>query len=204
MNDSEAYWKMPITCYGGFSEVWSQYTLPAKFAGGPTVLDIGANAGAFAIFAAIELKAKHVTCYEPNPEMREFLMWNLERLPCVTSLNICAVGNPDMKQLYRHRGCPLLFSQYAEMCDSKTTVGDPIEVKHPSELKPADLVKIDAEGAEGYICENLMFIPGMMLVEYHSDDLRRRVDAATSRGMTLRESRVTKPHEGILKYVKKI
>jgi len=64
-----------------------------------TVLDIGANCGAFTVFAKLKWPNCHVTAYEPLFANYTFFRFNTQRLVHVTSY-MAAVGDPDRNKLY--------------------------------------------------------------------------------------------------------
>ena len=207
MNPGDVYYRIPLDCMGGFISAWVEYRLPpgiVNFSNPPSVLDIGANCGGFMLYASLGLRAKYVTCYEPNPTLVPALTWNAERCACPVGLNFVAVGDPSLTRLYRHNNSPVSFSQYPTNCGSTTDEYLDIQAIHPAELKPHDVVKIDTEGAEAFICEKLTFTPELLFVEYHSNELRQRVDTVLSATMRLVEVTVNPQIQGIgvMKYVK--
>jgi hypothetical protein len=66
-------------------------------------------------------------------------------------------------------------------------------------LPKADIVKIDTEGAEIEILENMVIKPDIYLIEYHSAYSRRRIDNILY-DYTLVEADIKHPHYGIVKY----
>jgi FkbM family methyltransferase len=206
MNHGNQHIRIPLDCFATWADVGTEYDFPAAFDSPPSVLDIGANSGAFMAFASWRLDARLVSCYEPNPAMQPYLEWNAQWATCPVGITCAAVGDPALTRLYTHHNCPSMFSQSPDSCHHHEEDFIEVRVIHPRELKPHNVVKIDTEGAEGFICENLPFTPGLLFVEYHTHELRQRVDAALSPKMDLAKAFVHKhqPGVGVLTYVKKI
>ena len=142
----------------------------------PVVLDIGANVGSFAAWAMQKWPDCHVHCYEPLPDNFAFLKRNLGHLePSRVTLNNFAVGNPELKQMYRGRNnCgEASFYDIGEQAAEVVKV----ESRPPEVLPKAQIMKIDTEGSE---IDILTRLPSpdfdVIMLEYHSDDNRRRID----------------------------
>ncbi len=198
----EKIFKFPEDCLAGVGEVFSgQYDFPAVVNGQARVLDIGANCGAFAVWAQKRWPNCEVICYEPHPEIfRAFLKPNVAgwpRIECVEA----AIGDPIGP-------CRLRPGTNTRLCSSLYDVGrqgnESMEVRvlHPSALPPAEIIKIDTEGSEGYILENMAYVPALLAVEFHSERLRQRCEAALAGKMTLIGCEVIKPGWGHMKWVK--
>jgi len=86
----------PMDCLAGVGEVWSgQYALPAgsRVTGTPVILDIGANCGAFTLWAKLHWPGAPITAYEPQPDIFNYLAANVGSLPGV-AIHCAAVGDP--------------------------------------------------------------------------------------------------------------
>jgi FkbM family methyltransferase len=191
--------KVPADCLPGVGEVWAgQYDFKAVIKGGIRVLDIGANCGAFALWARRRWPECQVTCYEPAPMIyRCYLKPNTShdgRIECVEA----AVGEGTFTLLRPGLDTRLCCSLYD--LGRQGNPSTPVKVIAPEALPVADLVKIDTEGAEGYIVEHLAFVPVLLAVEYHSERLRERVMARLEGKMELMSCDVLQPGLGILKF----
>ena len=80
--------------------------------------------------------------------------------------------------------------------------GETVECCDPLLLDKADIVKIDCEGSEADIVENLQFTPAYMAIEYHSSDLLRRVMSAIIKLRMECVERSPESHLGIAKFVR--
>jgi FkbM family methyltransferase len=151
-----------------FDEIWiRQSYLPVAWtaaattgtatrAGGPIVVDVGANVGVFCLWAARRLGAARIVAVEPSPRMARALRANLERnnLEHVTVLE-AALG--------AERGQAVLYKRGAEVMDTlfqRDNYGSRFEpagtvkivtledVFTDLEINHCELLKLDCEGAE--------------------------------------------------------
>lgn len=179
-----------------------EYDVPGlEFEDPITILDIGANAGSFARWALERWKGAHVHCYEPGREAFGLLEANLaEQLEFEKSatLHRCAVGDPASNRLYLGQHNLGEATLRPNACSS--TVFEEVEVISPGALPKAHILKMDCEGSEGIILAGLAFVPLVVLMEYHSENLRRLADHLL-RQYTLVGSQVYEPGRGVVKYV---
>ena len=170
-----------------------------------SVVDLGANVGSFAIWALNKWPACHVYCYEPSKSNFEILRENAKSCPeGKIALVNAAVGDPSLTKLYAGKNNPgecslMKLGEQADEFEDVTTVT-------PGILPPADVLKLDVEGSEGYILEELRkkgpLAYRAVLLEFHGDEVRRRVDAVLS-DYVLVGGQVYGPHRGVLKYLRK-
>jgi FkbM family methyltransferase len=146
------------------------------------IIDIGANVGLFAIWAKEKWPLSKVYCFEPNPELFPYLQNNAS----FAENRNAGIGDPTITELFTasNRLCSSQYDLGRQYIDRKTI---PITIHHPEifDFKENTLLKIDAEGAEVYICENLHSFPKWLVVECHS---RARFDAvrkSLSKGMKM-------------------
>lgn len=172
----------PMDCLPGVAEVWGGQYGGLGFAPGLRVLDIGANCGAFAAWAAVTWKPRLVTCFEPNPELWPFLGSNTKALPCSVEVVGAAVGDPALTELRRGVN-PLNGSMYDLGAGFQTGERMPMAVVHPTQLPMAEVWKLDCEGAEAYIVEHRVYTPMVIVAELHGAALERRFEAALKGAM---------------------
>lgn len=169
---NEPVMTFPIDCVYGVGEVFcNQYWLDDCLPGHitkPVILDIGANCGAFALWAKMKWPNATVHCYEPDADIFKYLQSNTEFLKDVHVHNF-AVGDRMLNVLYRGNGNRLCSSQYKLGRQNKH--GHYINVVDPTDLPLANIVKIDAEGAEQFIICNMKYNPEYIVFEYHSKEI---------------------------------
>ena len=135
----------------------------------PTILDIGANVGAFSVWAVKRFPGAQIVAYEPHPEMA---MMYTENMRGREARRVAVVGKP--------LSSPTIFLADGPHNPGERTVR-PVKGTHletglevpwiaAKDLPPCDVLKIDAEGVEPEILANyphLMKCTAVML-EWHS------------------------------------
>ena len=177
-----------------------EYAVPWDAESPCLVLDVGANCGAFTVWAKLSWPKCEVDAYEPNPEMVKFLKSNISGLEGVT-VHESAVGDPERDKLYLGKYNPGEGSQYyTELGQTEDTIE--IEVTDPESLLSYDIVKLDCEGAESYILARLdLSQTKFVMYEYHSEHARRFCDEVLSAsGFTLIYHQCTSIGYGVAKY----
>jgi FkbM family methyltransferase len=155
---------------------------------GWTVFDIGANVGIFAVQQA-QYRA-HVYAFEPNPECFRRLVRTVEanHLARYIDTHHCAVGASNgIGVMHVPNGWTALGSVTTISADDALTV--PIEVKTIDQIvqdvgpSRIDLLKLDAEGAEGMIlrgAKQSLDLIHRIVLEYHSADLLKECQTLLS------------------------
>jgi FkbM family methyltransferase len=158
-----------------------------------TIVDVGANVGSFALYAAQSCPEARIFCYEPEQQNFSLLKQNLQinRLEGRVAAFQCGVGSSSGR-----RKLAVGISQLAAFDDLRqsanyqlvdcTTLGD---IRTAHRLESLDLLKMNCEGAEYEIleaCSNRDY-EGILNIrlEYHNLDtgsrngesLRRRLEA---------------------------
>lgn len=145
------------------------------------ILDIGANVGAFAHWASLRWPGSRIDCFEAHPGTFAMLDRNTRRLPGVTLHHGAVWPAEDERVLYfgRYPGdgeagiVRVIEGMFAQVPEAE---GFLVPVVHPRALPPADVVKLDVEGAEPEILEHLdLAETSILLLEYHSDLGKRRI-----------------------------
>ncbi len=159
-----------------YKEIWyrDEYGLRADpLPSGATVIDVGANIGMFAVFAAIAARAARVLAYEPFPESFALLHHNVEqnRLGAIAAHRFAVAGRAGTRALHlagRH-GTHSLFGTDGEAVPVEClTLAD---VFGAERVERCHFLKLDCEGAE---YEILLEAPAdvlaridRMALEYH-------------------------------------
>ncbi|HEY1188230.1 MAG TPA: FkbM family methyltransferase [Gemmata sp.] len=176
----------------------------------PVVVDVGAHCGAFAAYAAMAWHPGAVVhCFEPFGPHLALLRRNTTGFAGVT-VHPFGLGAAD--------GTADLLLDPGSGAGHSTVPG---LVPHPAGRVPVslrdaaaawdelglgdvDVLKVDAEGAEADILERLgprLARVKVLLVEYHTDALRRRVEALAARFVRF-GAIAHAPAVGMLKYVR--
>ena len=151
-----------------------------------SILDVGANVGAFSIWANLRWPRSTIHAYEPHPHTFEMLVRNVAHLPNVRCEQVAVYPS--------ERATEPLISRYpgdgeAGLVDALATTWRAlpreraleVPVRAPGELPAADIVKIDAEGSEAAIIEGLdLERTSLLLLEYQNAHNLQRILGATS------------------------
>ncbi len=189
---------------------WSQkvfegeYAIPYYPTTPPRILDIGANCGAFTVWASRMWPGAEVLAYEPAQINYSYLVRNIGMiLKCLPVR--AAVGTGGRTKLY----CGLMnqgeASFFPELKQTEGTYEEP-PLLSAKELPLCDLLKVDTEGCERLIIEDYLSTgkrPEWILFEYHSDDDRRYLDTILSNEYLLIGASAVCSHRGVLKYLRR-
>lgn len=192
----------PLDCIAAFSEVLEynhpliDQVLRQNAVYNPVILDIGANVGAFTLWCQDRFRTATIYCYEPNSDIFPILSSNVQQDRNIILCHNLAAGDQDAKCLYadRNRLCSSMGGNGVGDCIQQCNV---IEPKH---LPKANIIKMDCEGSEGYICEHLTHIPEYLVLEYHSEELMHRCLNALRGKMVLAEHKIQHEGLGIMKF----
>ena len=153
-----------------------------------TVVDIGANVGAFAVWATMRWPGSTVHAYEPHPGTFEMLARNARRFPgIVCHPQAVYPGQAEQQPFYaRYPGdgegamVPCAARTFAHLEPENIR---PVAVIAPERVPSCDVLKIDVEGAEADILEalNLEGV-SLILLEYQNAENRRRIRARLGDG----------------------
>ena len=161
-----------------------EYSLPGNYSlqDNAVIVDIGANIGAFALYARQWNKEADIFCFEPNPLVKPMLEANTKNINGVTK-EFCALGDSEGElTLFQHP-----YNTGATTTSRKVPGANEVtvEVRKASEalrekgIKGIDVLKIDTEGAEVSILkgmEELLTDTKIIMLEYHSEEDRRAID----------------------------
>lgn len=180
-----------------------------EFATPPRVLDIGANVGAFSVWASERWPGCTVRCYEPNPAAFEYLTKNvptdvdgaLQRL----AVRDIPAGTTST-QLLRFGKNNLGEASFNDLGEQRAD-GVLVEVMSARDLPECDVLKIDVEGDEVAILRGFfathVHCPAAVLLEFHSEADRRTIDDLFSLwGYALVKARIDHPDRGVMCFVR--
>lgn len=182
-----------------------EYEVPLYGLTNPVILDIGANVGAFAIWAHHRWPGSIIHAYEPSPTNFIYLMGNTERLQGIHVYEQ-GIGVPGFRVLFNGRnncGENSLFAPH----DGMTDIGIHVEVKDPLSLPEANMLKVDTEGCELEILEPLIGAGrkfDAIMLEYHRIKDRLLIDALLADyDYTLVGAHIYSPGRGVVRYLNK-
>jgi FkbM family methyltransferase len=170
--------EVPIEMRGAVAKVLEGEYEAGFFGEGLTILDIGANVGSFSIWANLRWPRSTIHAYEPHPGTFAILSRNLSNLSNLKSYNV-AVYPIDRDQAMffaRYDGdgeaglVDCMVRTFAEISDEKTFS---VTVLHPRTLPPADVVKLDVEGAEAEILRYMDLSEIRLILLEYQDDANR-------------------------------
>jgi FkbM family methyltransferase len=145
----------------------------------PTIVDCGANIGVATAFFVTEHPGARVLAIEPDPSAFELLRRNIgrNRWQNVTAHNVAAGKENGTTTFFRDPAQPasIVGSTKRRILGDEATV----ETRRLSELLPeaVDLLKLDVEGAEAEIVDELIAAGALdliraIVVEFHHDPAR--------------------------------
>lgn len=159
----------------------------------PRIIDLGANCGAFALWATHRWPHSRVYCYEPHPKIfSEFLEKNTELYYPKITIEQHAIGTPGVRALLDGTNNIGETSLYY-MGNNTTLTGQHVEVHDPLSLPEADILKMDIEGCEVEVLRPLIEAGrkfDAILCEYHNEDLRLEIDSLLTKDYRLVKSEV--------------
>lgn len=174
-----------------------EYDIPYENSN-PIILDIGGNVGGFCLWANKRWKNSKIYSYEPIKKNFDLLKLNTKDLENIMAMNLAIGSKTEQRRMYygAHNIGECSFQQGAEQVEE----GEDVSVVAANLLPKADIVKIDTEGAEIEILENMVIKPDVYLIEYHSAYNRRKIDNILH-DYTLVAADIASANYGIVKYV---
>lgn len=155
------------TTNASFSEIFSgEYVVPGLNFAPATVLDLGANEGAFTAWALEEWPQAHIIAFEPIPENAALFRKNHGGNPRVRFSELAIAPESPVKMYYGlNNAGECSLTKGIEQTDKTVEV----KAMPASELPCCELVKIDVECAELDIISNLNLVNTKVVVlEYHN------------------------------------
>ena len=156
----------------------------------PTIVDLGANIGAFTLFALSRIPKARVYAYEPNPDSFRFLTKSVERngfTSRATLVNKAVAGTEGVRTLYVTKELSGTDTLYDHRPDNR-----PVEVLcitlerifEENGISICDLMKVDVEGAEYEILlsapDHILSRIKKIVMEWHLIDPRYGINDLTS------------------------
>lgn len=184
-----------------------EYALPAGYelAGVQTVLDIGGNVGAFAMWASKEWPGANVVSFEPSPENYKLLTKNTEGMS-VAGIQVAIGDSTDTTTFYVGKNNCGETSRFdlGEQDLEHTFVADVVPA---SSLADCDVLKVDTEGCElsilqSYFLRARVSLPMVVMLEWHRPGDRWLIGALlVEQGYECVRDDVRRPDRGVQAWV---
>jgi len=163
----------------------------------PVILDIGGNIGGFSLWANKRWANSKIYSYEPIKNNFNLLKENTKGIDNIVISNVAIGSKTETRRM--HYGAHNIGECSFINGDEQVEEGEEVSVMSASLLPNANIVKIDTEGAEIEILENMLIKPDVYLIEFHSAYNRRKIDSILH-DYTLMAADIKLPNYGILKY----
>jgi FkbM family methyltransferase len=182
------------------------YDVPLEMDPPPVILDLGANIGAFARWAAQRWPGSTIHCYEPQPDNYALLcrtLANITEAKCIPYRK--AVFDQSTKAPLAQNG--LNCGEYS-LANTEGKPCDVVDVIPATELPLADILKLDVEGSEGVILEMLAAADRLkqfsaVMLELHSAKFLPAIpELLEQHGLRAIERRMIDTHRMELKFVR--
>ena len=185
------------------------YPLPARPPGYrfDTVVDIGANVGASALWFLAQ-RPRRLVCFEPARDNFAYLRRNVGSLPGVEMRPWALFDRDGESKLYHGRSQNMQHSLVRSIETGEAT--ETIALRRASAafaelgIDSASLLKVDTEGSEVPILTDLAAIlprVDMLYVEYHSERDRRDIERMLGAEFMLAFAEAAHPHRGVNLYL---
>jgi len=187
------------------------YRVPVELLGRPvrTVIDVGANVGAYTLHAWSRHRRATIHAFEPAPGTAELLRENVGDLPGVVVHEVALTDRDGVEPLHLS---PRNTGQHSlRFVGPRAGDAIPVSTRHAgAEIDrvapgPIDVLKIDTEGSEVAILEAmgpaLRRRVAFVALEYHAEPDRRRIDHLL-RDFSLLGVEVPRPGCGVARYVR--
>jgi FkbM family methyltransferase len=173
-----------------------------------TIVDIGANVGATAVYFRASYPTARILCYEPSPENFVWLAANTRNLGGVEAFQCGLLDRDAEMPLYAGES---QCAQHSVIPNAGTTSRhEQVRLRRASEelqqrgVSEISLLKIDTEGCEVPILRDLL--PAIrridaIAVEYHSEEDRRAIDALLAERFLLLHAAAQGLHQGCMTYL---
>lgn len=143
------------------------------------IIDLGANIGVFSIIVAKKFPNATIIALEPERENFEILKKNVEESGAtnVVLVNKAVAGKVGTAVLHisgNNAGAHNLFHNLSDADGKEETQTVPTVTLN--EFLPADIIKVDAEGAEYEIFEKEIPDCGLIVMEMHTGDKARLLE----------------------------
>lgn len=173
------------------------------------IVDIGAHVGSAARYFASIFPNAQIFSYEPHPMSFLLLERNVECIKNNVHIHNAGLGDKDEK-LKLYDG--VVNTMQASLTKNEENLENFFEVNiikatdalKEHDIKKIDILKIDTEGAEMPILldiKEFLDDTDYILIEYHSEEDRLKIDALLSEKKVLYDAHIHEPDRGSLAYM---
>lgn len=161
-----------------------EYALPSGYLleGVKTIIDIGANVGAFSMWAAKQWPGADVHAYEPSPDNVEWLRRNTKGMKVHVSPYAIGSTAETVTFFKGKNNCGETSRHDLGEQDKSATFTCAVEPAR--DLPACDVLKVDTEGCELAILEDYLFcraeLPAVVMLEWHRPSDRWNIGALLS------------------------
>ena len=185
-----------------FNEVFSgEYVIPELNFTPASVLDIGANEGAFTAWASQKWPKAKIIAFEPIPENAALFRKNHSKNKRVNFSELAIANEPRVTMFYgAHNSGECSMFNIGEQTEKSVEVA----AMCPSDIPSCEFVKLDCEGAETFIIPNLDLSKTKAIVfEYHNTaDSEKLVNYIEKIGFDSVEHRAHGCNRGVMKFAR--
>ena len=175
-----------------------------------TIVDIGANIGAFAVYMALQFPDAQSYCFEPSAGALLYFRENTKAFPNI-HLYEYGLYSDDCEMTLFDGAAQGLQNSLFKSAETANT-GNVVQLKSANRtfsdlnLSQISILKIDTEGAEVPILGSLLDVLcriDQIYVEYHSEQDRREIESLLSGTHVLAGALSNSVHLGINHYLSK-
>ena len=188
------------------------YDIPYSPEKPPIILDIGANIGAFTRWAVKRWPGCIIHAYEPEPNNFKLLTATAQAtdtLNCIHLYQLAVSDRPGKAKLFNMAFNCGEFSLFKQDSDREPKGIVEVDLIPAKDLPKANILKLDCEGAEGgilnnlYESERLQEFDAIMLEYHNAQDGEMICTGLLGQGYELTGENIKAQHRGELQFVKK-
>lgn len=182
-----------------------------KFEDSPTILDIGANIGAYSYWAAHRFPNSRILAFEPDPTNVKHYIDNTRGIPVqpwnLTIMQNAVYPDKDKITLYRSKVNEGMHSIHKDLTNTENAESIEVKCIDPSRLPDCHILKMDTEGCEVEILKSYLNshknIPAVISFEFHSAQDYYELDRMLSIDYIPASGVILHPSIGTMNYIYK-
>ena len=171
----------------------------------PFILDIGANMGAYTVWAKNRFPNCHISAFEPCKLSYNILVKNVNALSLerLHLYNLAVSSDGDNNLLYYSASNPGANSLHKQLVGNSTG-SEQVALINPDDLDKADIIKVDTEGCEKDILDTYLAdnTPTIVSYEWHrASDGEYLFNLMKAKGYTLRSGTTYSDQRGVYNWL---